>query len=77
VELGKALPEPEALARIRELGFTTIVAHHTPATQVYIYDTGPLDRAASGKQALLEKVFETESISAYEITPRMNRPSDE
>ncbi|MBW2273545.1 MAG: hypothetical protein JRG96_09760 [Deltaproteobacteria bacterium] len=75
-KLGKKVPDPEAVAALREMGFTTVVAHHSHKTQLVVFDKAKLDRAAAEAEGPLRALYSIPSMSAYEILPRVEDPSD-
>ena len=65
-ELGRRLPNAAALARLRELGFTTIVVHHPPGTPGAAALRAGLDALAEQSPAL-EPLLRTPARTAYRI----------
>jgi hypothetical protein len=58
-DLANALPDPEALAALRERGFTTVVVHHARAAAF----VERLD--AASRNGLLRRIHAGSSMTAY------------
>ena len=65
--LGKQFPDPAAIARIRELGFTTVIVHHSPETQLYVYDKSAADALAAQPDTPITKLHSSATMTAYGI----------
>jgi hypothetical protein len=66
-ELGRKIPEPAALERIREMGFTTIVVHRQQLRTLAPRLLRRLDKAASRSTPRLRRILASESLVAYEL----------
>jgi hypothetical protein len=66
-QLIQQLPGREALVRLRELGFTTVVSHHGPLLRGRPARAGELAKAAEGPDARLRRIHGIETMTAYEI----------
>jgi hypothetical protein len=69
-QLGKRVPDPQALATLREMGFTTVVAHHSSKIQLIVFNKAKLERAASAPEGPIRRIHATTAMSAYEILPK-------
>jgi len=70
-DLADRVPEPAALDRLLELGFTTIVGHH-PADDRWPWNNAfarRFEAASRGPGARLRKIHATADHSAFEILP--------
>ncbi len=68
-ELGARLPDADALARIREIGFTTVIVHHPPGRRWSPELARALRAAARGDDAGLRRLHGTASLTADAIEP--------
>jgi hypothetical protein len=73
-ELSWKLPHAAALARLREMGFTTVVAHRPQLESLQPRLAGRLERLASRSAGPLRRIHATERLVAYEI---VTAPPDE
>jgi hypothetical protein len=65
------LPEPDAVARLRELGFRTVVLHHPARSARQESLRRRFEASATGPDAPLDPLLASESLSAWSIARRL------
>jgi hypothetical protein len=66
-ELATQLPAREALIELAELGFTTIVVHHSSPRGAGQRARAAMERVLAGPERVVRRVRSTKGMTAYEI----------
>jgi hypothetical protein len=73
-DLAKALPDPEVVRGLGELGFTTVVIHHPPIKKDMLALVQQIDELAGEGDLRLELVHRNPVMSAYRIPTGADAP---